>query len=216
MKPFVRLLLVVAFLAMPAVYSGCSKNAGGAPAVKLTPEQKFQRVVDLFRAKVENQQIGFVVNTGTSRSTLIGKNVVSSELIPPATAADHFRAIITVESESYFSVRKTKSAEDIEAEQQKAKDRKDQSQSSLVDPKKKEDINILPQDLAAKTGNDTSSSPTSPKPKQPSEESVASHPDKRTRKYELIYTNERWSLVTKPDPKNEKSIQYAFDEALDQ
>ena len=51
-------------------------------------------------------------------------------------------------------------------------------------------------------------------PKKEPQETVTRRPDVQTRKYELVYENNKWLLTTTLDLKTEKSIQFAFDEAL--
>jgi len=43
---------------------------------------------------------------------------------------------------------------------------------------------------------------------------VARRQSAAERKYELVYENDRWILVTPLDPETERSIQNAFDRAL--
>ena len=172
---------------------------------KNTPEDRFKRILDSFRRKIEGQPVGFVVAEGSSRTTMMGTNKVTSELIQPTTADGHFKAVITVTSQSHTRSAARKSAEDAERE----KNAKNQGKNALDDPKEKK--------------ASTSSSPIWPAqhtPKalnlprahvHPDEDVVTRRPNEDVRKYELVDDGEHWVLITKPDPKTEQSIEFAFD-----
>jgi hypothetical protein len=206
---------VVAFgLAAFALCAGCNRNAASASRTQIakpTPEERFQHVLESFRRRVQDSQIGFVVTDGTSRSTMVGHNEVTSKLIPPATAGDHYKAVITVHRESRYSYRHTASPTDQSEHDQNAKS---QGTSLLDGPNAKKGISILEPDLAGKPRSDNSESAANPQTQQSAEDIVARQPDKEDRNFDLVYENDRWVLVTKTDPKTEQSIQFAFDEAL--
>jgi hypothetical protein len=197
--------------AISTLCAGCNRQiAAGRPVAKPIPEERFQRILDTFRRNIEGQPVGFVVSNGGSRSTLVGTNKVSSKLIPPASADDHYKAVITVTSESHYSLRGTKnSAEEAERDQNAA----NQSSKTLSDPKEKKGVGILEPDLAGKPRNDPSEA--APKATQSDEEKVSRRRNESVRKYELVYDGERWELITKLDPKTERSIKFAFEEAFD-
>jgi len=79
-------------------------------------------------------------------------------------------------------------------------------------PKEKQGIGILEPDLAGSPHNESSQSAA--KSTQPGEDIVTRRPNDDVRKYELEDDGDRWVLITKPDPKTEQSIQFAFSEAL--
>ncbi len=192
--------------------AGCNRHAADASRTqfaKPTPEERFQRVLESFRRKVEEPQIGFVVTENGTRSTMFGTNKVSSQLIPPATTEDHYTAVITVVRESHYSLRHTTSSSEESDHEQNATN---QGSNLLDDPKTKKGIDILEPGLSGKGHSD--GSPSAPKSEQSDDELVKRQPDKVTRKYDLTYEGDRWMLVTKPDPKTEQSIQFAFDQAL--
>jgi hypothetical protein len=213
-SPAHRQFVAAIFALLVAICYGCNQHtAGRSPAVSDTvkhgPKERLQQIMDSFKHNVEEPQIGFVVSDGGSRSTMFGTNKVSYELVPPAKPEEPYKAVVTVVSESHYSLRRSKSTSD---ENEKDQNSKNQSKSTLAEPGDKKGVDILDPSLAGSSGSDSSSAAV--KSKQPDEDIVARRPDKEERKYELIYNNDRWSLVTKLDPKIERSIQFAFDEAL--
>jgi hypothetical protein len=212
-RPAFRQIVLALSLAIPALCAGCNQHASaGKPTAvaKSTPEERFQRIVESIRHKIDGQPFGFVVADGGTRTTMLGSNKVSSKLIPPENAGDHFKAIITVETESHYSLRRSKNSNTEETERDQ--NARNQNQKVLADPKEKKGIGILEPDLAGNPRSDTSQ--TAPKPSQPGEDTVTRRPDDEVRKYELVDNGDHWVLVTKLDPKTEQSIQFAFDDAL--
>jgi len=208
-RPALRRSILVLTLAIIAPSAGCDRHlAAGksADAAKNTPEERFKRILDSFRRKIEDQPVGFVVSEGGSRTTMMGSNKVTSELIPPQTADGHYKAIITVTSQSRYSLRQTKTGADENEHEQKAKN---QGTNPLADPKDK-GVGILEPDLAAH--NDSSQAVS--KITQPDEGIVTRRPNEDVRKFELEDDGSRWALITKPNLKTEQSIDFAFSEAL--
>jgi len=202
-----RRSILVLSLAIPALSTGCDRhlaNGKQATVAKSSPEQRFRNILDSFRRKIEDQPVGFVVAEGGSRTTMMGSNKVTSELIRPETADGHFKAIITVSSQSRYSVRRTESEHD--------KNSSNQGSSSLDDPKEKQGVGILEPDLANSSHNESAQSAA--KATQPGEQIVTRRPNEDVRKYELEDDGDRWVLITKPDSKTEQSIAFAFSEAL--
>ncbi|HVT26805.1 MAG TPA: hypothetical protein VHE81_02195 [Lacipirellulaceae bacterium] len=212
-SPLLRRIVLAICVTLPAICAGCNRHAADAthtPTAKPTPEERFKRVVESFRRRVEEPQIGFVVSAGDTRSTMFGTNKVTYKLTPPTAGDDHYKAVITVVRESHYSLRQTKSSADSVDHDQNSRN---QGTSLLDDPSEKKGIDILGSDLAgSKAHSDNSqSTPTSP---DSSEEVVRRQPDREERNFQLVYNDDRWVLLTKTDPKTEKSIQFAFDEAL--
>jgi hypothetical protein len=207
---FLRRSILVLSLAISALAAGCDRHLanGKSNIAKSTPEERFQHILDSFRRKIEDQPVGFVVADGGSRTTMMGTNKVTSELIPPQTADGHYKAVITVTSQSRYSVRRSTTGEDSEHEQNGT----GQATDSLADPKGKLGVGILEPDLASSPRNDTSQS--APKTTQPVQDIVTRRPNEDVRKYELVDDGDRWVLITKPDPKTEQSIEFAFSQAL--
>ena len=170
------------------------------------PKSASKHILDSFRRKIEDQPVGFVVSEGGSRTTMTGTNKVTAELIRPQTADGHFKAVITVSSQSRYSLRHTKTDADETEREQKAKN---QGTNPLADPKDK-GVGILEPDLAAR--NDSSQSAS--KITAPDEGLVTRRPYGDDRKFELEDDGSRWVLITKTDPKTEQSIEFAFSEAL--
>jgi hypothetical protein len=210
-RPALRRSILIFFLAVSALAAGCDwRFANGDPAIiaKSSPEQRFQNILDSFRRKIEGQPVGFVVAEGGSRTTMMGSNKVTAELIRPETPNGHFKAVVTVSTQSHYSVRRTLEAEESERE----KNPQNQGTDALADPNGKQGIGILERDLASGTQNDASQSAT--KTTLPGEDIVTRRPHEDIRKYELQDDGNRWVLITKPDPKTEQSIEFAFREAL--
>jgi|SRR6476620_10552892 len=205
-RPALRRSILVFSLVIPALSAGCDRhlaNGKSATVAKSSPEVRFQNILESFRRKIEDQPVGFVVAEGGSRTTMMGSNKVTSELIRPETADGHFKAVITVSSQSRYSVRRTESEHD--------KNSPSQGSSSLDDPKEK-GVGILEPDLAGPTHNESAQSVA--KTTQPGEDIVTRRPHDDIRKYQLEDDGDRWVLITKPDPKTEQSIEFAFSEAL--
>ena len=193
-----------------AVAVGCDRTTT-ADSSKLddnSPEERFNRIMESFRRKIDGQPVGFVITQGSNRTTMLGSNKVSSELIKPTTPDGHYKAIVTVATESHYSMRRTKTAEEAEREQNT------KSRSAADDPKDKKGVGILEPDLAGPPKVEAPQAPT--KPPTQDEEIVTRRPDEDVRKYELVDDGQHWTLVTKLDHKTEQSIQFAFDEAIKQ
>jgi hypothetical protein len=205
-RPALRRSILVLSLAIPALSAGCDRhfaNGKSATVAKSSPEVRFQNILDSFRRKIEDQPVGFVVAEGGNRTTMMGSNKVTSELIRPATADGHFKAVITVSSQSRYSLRRTETEHD--------KNSPSQGSSSLNDSKEK-GVGILEPDLAGSPHNESPQSVA--KTTQPGEDIVTRRPHDDVRKYELEDDGDHWVLITKPDPKTEQSIEFAFSEAL--
>src|SRR3954464_12354247 len=170
-QPLRRSILVLS-LAISALAAGCDRHFGSgrsADVAKSTPEERFQHILESFRRKIEDQPVGFVVSDGGSRTTMMGMNKVTSELIRPQNADGHFKAVITVSSQSRYSLRRAK-IDETEREQ----NAKNQGTTPLADPKERQGIGILEPDLAAGARTDTSQS--TPKSSQPEEDIVSRRP----------------------------------------
>jgi hypothetical protein len=210
MKRFVRLAKCALTLSMiAAVCVGCDhsaeRKAAAALAASKGPEPTFQRIVDSFRRKVEDQPVNLIVSEGGTRTTMVGSNKVTSELVPPATPNDRYKGTITVTSQSQYSLRRSTTADEKEHDQSAQKPHK-----NPLDPVDKNG-NEYPTtaDRTPKPNDDGKN-----EPKKEPQETVTRRPDVQTRKYELVYENNKWLLTTTLDLKTEKSIQFAFDEAL--
>jgi len=205
-------------LCLAALVGGCNRDAVGpnsaaaAKQEKPGPEESFKRIMEEFKRKVEDIPIGFVVTNANTRSSMVGTNKVSYEMIPPAGGENRYKAVVTIVSQTQYSFHRSKSTGE---ESDKDQNASNQNQSTLNERKDNTSISILDSTLAGKATRSPSDASGGSSSKNDSvEEVAASRPDQRVRKYDLVYENGRWVLATKPDPKNEKSIQFAFDQAL--
>jgi hypothetical protein len=206
-----RRIVLLFSLLIPTIFAGCDRPAAnGKPAAtaKSSPEDRYNNIMDSFRRKIDGQPVGFVVTDNGSRSMMVGSSKVTSELIRPDTPDGHFKAVVTVTTETRYSLRRApKSAEETDRE----KNSKNQNSSALTD-KDKQGVGILEPDLTPSRGENPQAAP---KPKQPEEDTVTRRtPPPDVRKYKLVDDGEQWVLITKLDPKTEASIQFAFNEAL--
>jgi hypothetical protein len=215
MKITVRHANVACVLAIAAIGAGCQKEpATVAPAtttqaVTLSPEESFKEVVESFRRGMEEIKIGFAVpDSSGGLSTMTGSNDVSSELIPPGKEGEPYRGIIKVVSQARYSVQRS-GEEPLEAEQQETDQAIDNGLAATGDESATEVF-----DPALVSPGSTNSNPAAAKPGK-GQPTIASREKDLERMYELVYENGRWKLTTKLDPKTEKSIQHAFDRALD-
>ena len=63
---------LAAAVAFAAFLSGCDRDTQGGPGTSVstrpTPQESFNRIMDVFRRKVEDQPVGFVVSDGKSNA----------------------------------------------------------------------------------------------------------------------------------------------------
>ncbi len=197
---------------LPVAASKPHPNESAAAAKdpkKPTPEESFQLIVDTFRRGMEDVPIGFVMREESGQSMMTGKREVSHQLIRPTKEGEPYRAIITVHTQSRYSIQRTKVPEENGLEEQA------EVGSSGVEPVGEPDgesgLETFDSDLVDAS---SSSKETRRSTAAPTEELVARRPDEGQQKYELVYENGLWTLVTKPDPETEQSIQSAFEKAL--
>ena len=205
-----RQLFLSVCLVVLALSAGCdqSSSTGNSKLDDNSPEERFNRIMESFRRKIDGQPVGFVVTQGSSRTTMLGSNKVSSELIKPTTPDGHYKAVVTVATESHYSLRRTTTAEDAERE------KNSKNKNSTDSSNDKNGVGILEPDLAGPSKVEAAQSPT--KPPTQDQEIVTRRPDEDVRKYELVDDGQHWTLVTKLNNKTEQSIQFAFDEAIKQ
>jgi len=207
-------------VALTALLGSCNRNAAGpnpeaaGQQAKPGPKESLDRIMEDFRRKIEDIPMGFVVTGANTRSSMVGTNKVSYELVPPKDGDNRYKALVTIVSQTQYSFHRSKPTGE-EADKDQNGSSQGQNTSTLNEKKSNTSISILDPTLAGKTTRSPSeANGGSSEKKDAAEEVVASRPDKQERKYELVYENGRWVLATKPDPKNEKSIQFAFDQAL--
>ena len=193
---------------------GCAKEAGkgsaaSAKRAKPGPEESFELIVETFRRGVEDVPIGFVVRRESGHSRMVGKNDVKHELIPPSQEGEPYKAIITVDSKSSYSIQRSGSSDDDDAKQDDSSRDATQADDLANDPG---GVEVFDSDLvnASPSGGSTRGNgegATEPIVRRQADDWPA-------RKYELEYRSGRWELLTKLDPETEQSIQNAFDQAL--
>lgn len=208
---YMRYVALALLIIATTISGGCNRNAAGshpAPLLPTTPEDRFARIMDSFRRKVEDQPVGFVITQGNSRSTMFGTNKVSSQIIKPTTSDGHYKAIVTIQSESHYSLHRTKSSEDKDSEQQS----KSKKTNAAADPNDKDNVAVVDPELAKSVRSEKN--PVTADQKSSDEDIVTRRPEQYVRKYELTYDGDKWILLTSLDPKTEQAIQFAFDEAL--
>jgi hypothetical protein len=213
-----QLVMCLSFLLSVAVVTGCEEKAtvslrpaSPRPIGKLSPEESFELIVETFRRGIEDVKIGFRTTREGGHSMMHGKNEVTHKLIPPAREGEPYKGIITVNSESHYSLQRSTDRDDDSKTEEEEKD--GDSQSGLDATGELGGTEILDSDLVGTSGGSgkggRSQLPTG-------DEIVSRRPDQTERKYDLVYENGRWALVTKLDPELEQSIDYAFKHAFKQ
>jgi hypothetical protein len=211
-----NLLALVSAAVVGAWVSGCEERSvssiqpvGPTISANPTPEESFELIAETFRRGIEDGQIGFRVPREGGHSMLAGSNEVTHELIRPTKDGDPYRGIITVISTSQYSMKRSGNREDDTPRDEQSSNQ--ESSSALEEASDISGVQILDPNLAptsSATGSTSRSTATD------SENRVTRRQNQTDRKYELVYQDGRWSLVTELDPKTEQSIQYAFDHAL--
>jgi len=211
-----RPTLIAVFLAVVAAAIGCQeqadlakREAAGSRHVKLGPEESFELIVETFRRGVVDVPIGFVLRDEEGHSMMTGRNTVSHELIRPAKEGDPYKAVITVGSESRYSIQRSTS--ETEEEKRSA----DQQSDVFAEEGEDSDIEIFDRNLASSPAGTKQDGRTAQSANEKSDTTVTRQADRRERKYELIYEDGKWTLITKLDPETEQSIQNAFKRALE-
>lgn len=209
MKPFgVRQTMLGAALLVVGGFAACNREVRTTPVnparhANPTPEQAFDTIFDTFRRRIEETPVGFVVTDSTSRTSMVGTNKVSKELFPPAKEGEPYKAVITVTSESRYSILRTKESDDNSTDQNGGRKNND----PLADNSDKEGelgepmLKTKPDIGKSRIATDVIKAPAEDKPD--------------VRKYDLHYENGRWVLDTVPNANTEQSIQNAFKNALD-
>jgi hypothetical protein len=208
---FERLLIVLASVVL-ATAIGCSgrasakKNTLPSATSKPTPEESFAYIADTFQRRVEGAPIGFIVSDAGGRSMMSGTNKVSHKLLRPAKEGEPYKGIITVESQSNYSLRRSKTSAGENAD-------RDQSNKGSSDAQKSDEngVEIYDSQLVTQPGAEDQGARIS---SSAAEDRVAFQQDVQKRDYELVYENGRWSLKTELNKKTELSIINAFDQAL--
>ena len=99
--------------------AGVNRSAPGytaKPGAKPGPEESFELILETFRRGVEGVKIGFVAQREGGHSMMSGDNKVSHELIPPKKEGEPYKAIITVQSQSSYSLQRTTTTDEPRGE----------------------------------------------------------------------------------------------------
>jgi hypothetical protein len=194
-----------------AALVGCEQSTAPVKPVsasKPQPEASFEIIASTFERRVEGTPSGFVAPQAGGHSRLVASSNVTSELKPPATAGEPYRGTITVVSKSRYSLART--GDDADQENGDDQAGKERSDGAGID------------DPANASGGVEIDDPAVVRPASgeggrrlvPDEGAVARRFDQTERIFELEHQDGRWVLLTKPDPETERSIQSAFEEAL--
>lgn len=209
MKPFrLQQVCVAAVIGIAAVCVSCNRHgdtSGSAVVSKSTkpaPEESFDRVMETFHRRMEETPIGFVIADGSGRSTFSGTNKVTEELIRPATPNDPYKAVVTVVSRSNYSIKRVKESDD-------PRDKKTARDETAAQGRA--DVTTETSSTSASQPADAAKNSASGKP---ADDFIARRPDEEVRKYELLYKDGRWVLITALNRETEQSIQNAFNSAL--
>jgi hypothetical protein len=208
---------LVAAMLFAVACAGCQKKSqdtavptAPAPTAQSTPEESFEYIVETFKRGVEDVPIGFVIHDESGSQTMMtGRNEVSHEIIPPAKGGEPYKAVITVKSRSQYSLQRTEKPKGPEEQDQS----NGENSGDAVDDTS--GVEVFDPSIASADGTGVKDRrPTTPKPDKDAV-TVAREDNEHERKYELVYENGRWKLITKLDDRTEKSIQLAFDRALE-
>ena len=163
--------------------------------------------MESFRHSMEDSRIGFVMYDKGGHSMMVGQRKVGQELIRPAKGGDAYKAIITVTSESRYSVQRSPG----ESQDEDKKQDSEQDNANIAEETTDANgVEILDSNLVSKPGS------AAPRKSliESGKSAVARRPDVDIRTYELVYEGGHWVLATKLDLKTELSIQHAFEIAL--
>jgi hypothetical protein len=206
----VRSAVFALMAGLTAIVASCSHQSAAttqAPKkhAKPGPEESFQTIMDTFRRRMEETPVLFVVNNPNGRTSMTGTNKVSSEVFPPKADGDSYKATIKVHSESRYSVKVSEPIDDS------GHDKNSGKSDRLLADKDQKGNDALDQ-FSSKGAGDSGKSTVST---THTAEQVLPHADVEDHKYDLVYQDGRWVLVTELNKETEQAIQNAFKSALD-
>jgi hypothetical protein len=206
----VRYVSFAATACLLATCISCNHSGGSQAAarahVKPGPKESFQVIMETFKRRMEDTSVGFVVNNANGRSSLTGQNKVDYELIEPKTASDPYKAIVKMTTQSRYSVKLQSDVPDESAREKNAK-----KEERLLPEKNKKGEEPFDPSLGKGSNENSKPATTSTHPT----EQVIPHEDHEERKYELVYQDGRWVLVTELNKETEQAVQNAFKSALE-
>jgi hypothetical protein len=203
--------LKLSVLAAVLTTVGCNNSAQlSSPVVapkKIAPEESFELIMSTFRRMIEKTPGGFAVPQEGGHSRLITSNRVSSELIPPTKEGEPYRAKVTVDSQSRYSLQQQTS------EASDADERSDEGTEQRAAPDPLADPAGL-DNLAPSQGSPSGESNKTRPGGATGESVVLRREDEGLHTFDLEYKDGRWVLLTQPNPETELSIKNAFERAL--
>lgn len=208
-RPFSCVLLVFAAVVC-AVCGGCDEQetSVGKPNGSLaSPEESFEEIVNVLEEGLElpgGQASGFVTSSSGASSRFQVHNTVDSKFIPPAGANEPYRGEITVTTHSIYSLRKLDDDDDEDDRKQPGAKRN----SALLEESAEAGAGFSSFDESLVTESKDNKSGRG------EIDSVHRRADKIERKFELVFENNRWVLLTKVDKENDTAIEKAFSRAL--
>lgn len=180
---------------------------------KVSPEESFERIVDMFRRGVDTSTRGvpegFVAHNSRRRSRLSVYNEVTDKVFPPSMPGQPYRARITVVSRYNYSFRHD--AEDSADDSERSTNRRRSSNSTLPE----DEPWLGGSEAGAFDDMNTAPSRNHALLDGIADEVITRHADEDERRYDLIYENGRWILMTQLDSETERAIANAFQYALD-
>jgi hypothetical protein len=187
--------------------SASTATTAAARNAKAGPEESLSQIMDVFRRRMEDTPIGFVATNSGGRTAMTGMNKVSYEFVRPANDVEPYRAVVTVKSQSQYSILRT-----AEPSKEDGRDKAKNGQPPETLDEADADALAFDSGTSGSAAEDKSSEKSTAS--RAGEAPVARRPDEEVRKYELIYESGRWKLVTKLNEQTEKSIENAFSNAL--
>jgi hypothetical protein len=187
--------------------SSGSQSAASRAHAKPGPKESFQTIIDVFKHRMEDTPVGFVVTNSNGRSSLTGQNKVDYELIEPKTESDPYKAVVKVSTRSRYSVKVQSEVPDESAREKNAK-----KAERLLPEKTVKGQEPFDSSIGKASADDSKSAAT---PTTHTSEQVIPHEEKDDRKYDLLYEDGKWVLVTELNKETEQAVQNAFKSALD-
>jgi hypothetical protein len=195
--------------------AGCRDEAASSASADAVnprnagPEESFKLIVETFRRGIEDIPIGFIMRQESGQSMMVGKNEVSHELIRPTKEGETYRAVITVSSQSRYSIQRTR-------EEPEPDDENEEQPATTELTGESEDAagqEIFDSELVG-GGSAPRNEPRRTSPGA-TEQFVDRRADQGERDYDLVYEGGRWKLITELDDETEQAIRDAFKRALD-
>jgi len=189
-------IVVICFCSLASI--GCnqkpSSTSAEAKSARPDPAEGFAEIVKVFADGMDapgGEASAFVASGANASTRFQVHNTVTSKLTAPTNADDPYRGTITVSSQSIYSLRRAPGDDD---DKKANDDREPQSRNGFgpAEDESNSDSGFQSFDQGL----------------------VSGEKDKVDRNYDLVYNGGRWELVTKLDPKTERSVANAFERAL--